>query len=176
MLLNASLDTSFWTYASQVGVAPYLFRFFRVHYCQVVKDEIVTTDPAATTLIYPQAMLFLVFEEDGRLHQQESLHPLPVFGIGEAHAIAVAKENDWVLLINDSRPLLYARSLGLTTVSVPSFCVLLYSKKLITLNAVSGYLKRLSTTTSATLLAEASHAIAEIAKRRGEDHESINRD
>jgi len=168
MLLNASLDTSFWTYASQVGVVPYLFSFFRVHYCEAVKSEIVTTDPTKTSLVYPQAMLFIVFAEDGRLYQKEPAKPLSVFGIGEAHAIAVAKENDWLLLINDSRPLLYARSLGIKTVSVPGFCVLLYSKKLITLDAVNGYLKRLSTTTSATLLAEASHTVMEIAKQRGE--------
>lgn len=168
MILNASLDTSFWTYASQVGVAPYLFSFFHVHYCSAVKNEIVTTDPTTTPLIYPQAMLFMIFAEDGRLHQKEPVKPLSVFGIGEAHAMALAKENNWVLLINDSRPLIYARSLGITTVGVPGFCVLLYAKELITLNAVTGYLKRLSTTTSATLLAEASHTIAEIAKKRGE--------
>ena len=174
MLLNASLDTSFWTYVSQVGVAPYLFNFFRVHYCQAVKNEIVTTDPSTTTLVYPQAMLFMVFEEDGRLYQHEPQSSLPIFGIGEAHAITLAKEQEWVLLINDSRPLLYARSLGIRTVSVPSFCVLLYSKGLITLSAVTGYLKRLSTTTSATLIAEATHTVVEIAKKRENENESNN--
>ncbi|RME43060.1 MAG: hypothetical protein D6791_16340, partial [Chloroflexi bacterium] len=33
-LLNASLDTSFWNVAAQIGVVPYLFSFFRVHYSQ----------------------------------------------------------------------------------------------------------------------------------------------
>ena len=174
MLLNASLDTSFWAYASQVGVVPYLFNFFRVHYCQAVKNEIITTDPSVTTLIYPQAMLFMVFEEDGRLYKQEPTKPLPIFGIGEAHAIALAKKNDWVVLINDSRPLLYARSLGITTVSVPGLCVLLYAKGFITLNAVTGYLKRLSPTTSAILLAEATEAIAKIAQAKGDQSETNN--
>ena len=67
MLLNASLDTSFWNRAADVGVTAYLFSFFRVYYCQAVRNEIVTTDPTETALIYPQAMLFTVFEEDGRL-------------------------------------------------------------------------------------------------------------
>lgn len=168
-LLNASLDTSFWTYASQIGVAPYLFTFFQVYYCQAVKNEIITTHPSETTLIYPQAMLFMVFEEDGRLKPIEPQKPLSIFGVGEAHAIAVAKERQWILLINDGRPLVYARSLGITTVSVPGFCVLLYAKGMITLNAVTGFMKRLSTTTSAALIAEATHTVAEIAKQRGED-------
>lgn len=53
MLLDASLDTAFWTYASQVGVAPYLFSYFRVHYCTTVEQEIITTDAETTSLIYP---------------------------------------------------------------------------------------------------------------------------
>jgi len=43
-MLDASLDTSFWNIAAQIGVAPYLFAFFRVHYCLAVEREIVTTD------------------------------------------------------------------------------------------------------------------------------------
>lgn len=174
MLLDASLDTSFWTYASQVGVAPYLFNFFRVHYCQAVRDEVVTTNQNETTLIYPQAMLFMVFEEDGRLQRIEPQKPLTLFGVGEAHAIALAKEREWVLLINDARPFYYARSLGIVTISVAGFCVLLYAEGMITLNAVTGFVKRLSTTTSATLVAEATHTIAEIARQRGEENESNN--
>ncbi|MCE7987192.1 MAG: hypothetical protein DYG89_38970 [Caldilinea sp. CFX5] len=174
MILNASLDTSFWTYASQVGVAPYLFNFFGVHYCQAVRNEIITTNPKETTLVYPQAILFMVFEEDGRLQQIEPQKPLTLFGVGEAHAIALAKERQWVLLTNDARPLFYARSLGITAVSVAGFCVLLYAEGIITLNAVTGFVKRLSVTTSATLIAEATHTIAEVARERGEENESNN--
>ncbi len=67
-IVNASLDTSFWNIASQIGVVPYLFTYFRVHYCQAVEQEIITTDPNETPLVYPQAMLFMVLKEDGRLH------------------------------------------------------------------------------------------------------------
>ncbi|MGA9351242.1 MAG: hypothetical protein WBW48_20895 [Anaerolineae bacterium] len=74
-MLNASLDTSFWNIAAQVGVAPYLFTYFRIHYCRAVEDEIVTTDPDETPLIYPQAMLFKVMQEDGRLHHAEPERP-----------------------------------------------------------------------------------------------------
>ena len=78
-ILDASLDTSFWKFASQIGVVPYLFSFFRVHYCEAVEREIVTTDPNETPLIYPQAMLFIVFKEDGRLHQREVAVPFNLF-------------------------------------------------------------------------------------------------
>ena len=168
MLLDASLDTSFWNMASQIGVTPYLFSFFHIHYCQAVRNEIITTDPNETTLIYPQAMAFLVAEEDGRLQRQEPQHSLGRFGAGEAHAMAMALETNWVLLINDSRPLAFARSLGIACVSVPGFCAMLYTQGRITYSATEGYLKRLSTTTSYILISEAKQILLQAAKERGE--------
>ncbi len=168
MLLDASLDTSFWNIASPIGVVPYLFSFFRIYYCQAVEKEIVTTDPEETPLIYPQAMLFLVMKEDGRLHAREPARPLTLFGTGEAHAIALAREQSWTVLINDVRPLMHAQSLGLSCVSVPDFCVLLYSQGKITLPAVRGYLRRLAPSTSPRLLTQAEQVIEQIARKRGE--------
>lgn len=168
MILDASLDTSFWTYASQVGVAPYLFSYFRVHYCQAVRSEIITTHPTVTSLVYPQAMLFMVFEEDGRLQRTEPQRPLNLFGIGEANAIALAYERNYMLLINDYRPLDYARTLGITTVSVPGFCVFLYAEGKLTQSAVTGFLKRLASTTSSVLIAEAEQTLAAIIEQQGE--------
>ena len=55
--------------------------------------------------------------------------PIKSFGIGEAHAIALARERSWILLINDTRPLQFALSLGVRCVSVPAFCVLLYAER-----------------------------------------------
>ena len=138
MILDASLDTSFWNMATRIGVVPYLFSFFRVYYCHAVEKEIVTTDPEETSLVYPQAMLFMVMKEDGRLHAAEPKIPLSRYGVGEAHAIALARENKWVLLINDTRPSQFAVGLGLQTVAVPDFCVLLYSQGKITFPAVRG--------------------------------------
>lgn len=175
-LRNASLDTSFWNIAAQIGVVPYLFSFFKVHYCQAVEQEIVTTDPDETPLVYPQAMLFTVLKEDGRLHRAEPEEPLELFGAGEAHAIALARERSlrpdsmraWVLLINDARPLEFAQSLGIECVAVPDFCLLLYSQGKITYPAVRGYLRRLVPTTSPTLVHQAEQIVDDIAEKRGE--------
>ncbi|HYN89118.1 MAG TPA: hypothetical protein VER55_11335 [Ardenticatenaceae bacterium] len=167
-ILDASLDTSFWNIATRIGVVPYLFTFFRVHYPLAVEREIVTTDPDETPLIYPQAMLFTVLKEDGRLLHHEPQAPVALFGAGEAHAIAVAREQNWVLLINDARPLHFARSLGLTCVSVPQFCVLLYSRGKITYPAVQGYLRQLAPVTSEALLDQARRVVEQIARARGE--------
>ncbi len=169
MIQNGSLDTSFWNIASQIGVVPYLFDYFRIYYCQQVAQEIVTTDPNETPLIYPQAMLFKVLTEDGRLLTTEPREPLALFGIGEAHAIALAREQAWWLLINDSRPLEYARTMGLSCVSVPDFCVLLYSQGRVTEAATKGYLKRLQATTSPALITQAEDLIKRITFLRGED-------
>ncbi|MCC9076248.1 hypothetical protein FKZ61_009010 [Litorilinea aerophila] len=167
-LLDASLDTSFWNIAAQIGIAPYLFSFFRVYYCRAVEQEIVTTDPDETSLIYPQAMLFMVLKEDGRLYPAEPEEPLHIFGTGEAHAIALARERSWILLINDVRPLEFARSLGIECVAVPDFCILLYSQGKITYSAVRGYLRRLTMTTSPKLIQQAEQIVEEIASKRGE--------
>lgn len=163
VIQNASLDTSFWVMSSQIGLIPYLFDFFRVHYCQAVADEIITTDPETTTLIYPQAMLFRVMRDDGRLNLVEPEKPLHLYGVGEAHAIALAREQNWVLLINDSRPLQFAQSIGVFCVSVPEFCVLLYTQGKITEAAALGYLKRLRSTTSPRLLNKAEQVVNEFA-------------
>lgn len=159
MILNASLDTSFWNVASRIGIAPYLFDFFDVHYCQAVYNEIITTDPQETALVYPQAMLFKVLLEDGRLHQAEPIDPLTTFGKGEAHALALARERGWVLLINDVRPLLFATSLGVNCISVPAFCVLLSAEGRISLNAARGLLRRLRPITSPRLIEQAERVI-----------------
>lgn len=165
---NASLDTSFWNIAAQIGVVPYLFSFFKVHYCAAVEREIVATDPDETSLIYPQAMLFMVLKEDGRLHHMEPETPERLFGVGEAHAIALARERSWILLINDYRPMQFAQSLGVRCVSVPAVCVLLYAEEKITLLAAQGYLRRLATTTSSHLIRQAEASIDQIARKRGE--------
>ena len=163
MLLNASLDTSFWNRAADIGVTAYLFSFFRVYYSQAVRNEIITTDPNETALVYPQAMLFTVFEEDGRLQQAEPQNSLSLYGLGEASAIALAREQKWVLLINDQRPLLFAESLGIHCICVPDFCVFLYSQGKITAAAAEGYLERLKPTTGKQLIVR---ALAVLQRRR----------
>jgi len=168
MQQDASLDTSFWNIAAQIGVVPYLFSFFKIHFCEAVEREIVTTDPNETPLVFPQAMLFTVFKEDGRLHQTEPNTPEPKFGVGEAHAISLARERSWILLINDYRPLRFAQTLGVRCVSVPGFCVLLYATQRITLAAARGYLRRLATTTSPRLIRQAEASVDQIAIERGE--------
>ncbi|MBX3009891.1 MAG: hypothetical protein KF832_00235 [Caldilineaceae bacterium] len=168
MLLNASLDTSFWNRAADVGITAYLFSFFRVYYCRVVKDEIITTDPNETALIYPQAMLFTVFEEDGRLQQAEPQNTLSLYGLGEAAAIALAREQQWILLINDQRPLLFAESLEIHCVCVPDFCVFLYSQGKVTAAAAEGYLERLRPTTGKQLIVRAQEVLKRVREQRGE--------
>ena len=168
MILPASLDTSFWNIAAQIGLVPYLFGYFQVHYCRAVEQEIITTDPDITPLVYPQAMLFQLLQQDGRLYQQEPETPLTKFGLGESHAIALAYEQSWVLLINDARPLRFAQDMDIHCIAVPDWVTFLYSQRKITLSAAQGYLHRLSATTSPTLLTQAEQIVKYIAQQRGE--------
>lgn len=164
---NASLETSFWTIGTRIGVIPYLFEFFEVYYCHPVEEEIVNTDPSATPLIYPQAMLFNVFKEDGRLYHAEPKKPLGLFGKGEAGTIALAYEQGWDLLINDYWPLVHAQGLGIRCISVPHFVVMLYEAKRISKKATLGYLNRLTPVTSPALLAEARAVVEKLAEQKG---------
>jgi hypothetical protein len=168
MMLDASLDTSFWNIAAQIGLVPYLFDYFRVFYCRAVEREIVTTDPEETPLIYPQAILFRLMKESGRLHLAEPGQSLSLFGAGEAYAISLAQERSWVLLMNDYRPLQLALTLGLRCITVPDFCLILYSDRKITEQAVKGYINRLRSTTSLKLLREAEAIVDQIARKRGD--------
>ena len=168
MILNASLDTSFWNRACEIGITAYLFSYFKVHYCEAVRREIITTNPLETTLIYPQAMQFEVYETDGRFYKQEPKSSLHRFGAGEASAMSLALENQWLLLINDSRPLVFAQALGISCISVPEFCVLLFAEGKITYAAVNGYLNRLLSTTSYTIITHAAQSLAILVERKGQ--------
>jgi predicted nucleic acid-binding protein len=97
---------------------------------------------------------------------------LNLYGRGEAHAIALAYEKGWTLLINDVRPLIFAQSLGVTCVSVPDFCLFLYSQGKITYPTVHGCLKRLQPNTSPKLIQKASSLVEKIALLRGDIHDS----
>lgn len=169
---GASLDTSFWVIACRIGVVQYLFDFYEVHYCPAVRNEIVKGDPARPSLIFPQAKMFDIFLEDGRLKEAEPRQRLTVFGAGEAGAIALARERGWDLLINDFRPYHFARSLGVKVVSVPEFCLLLVAAGLITPPAAHGYLDRLRATTSRSLLDLARESLDRLTGNGGDLNEN----
>lgn len=101
-------------------------------------------------------------EEDGRLHLAEPERPMLRFGLSEAHAISLALERNWLLLINDSRALEFAEQLGISALSVPDFCVLLFAEGKITLAAAQGYIQRVSTTTSSRLTRRAIESLAQL--------------
>ena len=82
--------------------------------------------------------------------------------------MALAYEQSWVLLINDARPLRFAQDMGIACVAVPDWATFLYAQRKITLAAVQGYLRRLTTTTSPNLIAQAEQVIGQIAHQRGE--------
>ena len=112
-------------------------------------------------------MLFKVLQESGRFQLEEPQKPLTRFGVGEAYAIALALEQNWALLINDRRPLLFAEALSIRCMSVADFCVILYAESKITYAACQGFLKRLTPSTSSGLILRAEQVLAGIAKQRG---------
>jgi hypothetical protein len=57
---------------------------------------------------------------------------------------------------------------GVHCVSVPDFCAVLYSDKVITFRAAQGFIQRTNFTTSADLIQQARTLIEKIAQKRGE--------
>lgn len=91
--------------------------------------------------------------EDGRIEVPEvSYTPIPGFGLGERHAIGLAQALACELLINDYRPYKAARELGLLTVSVPEFLLMLRAAGLISRQKALVLLEALEATTADALM------------------------
>jgi hypothetical protein len=155
-----SLDTSFWTIGYHAEVLPYLFDYFKIFLAPEVEDEILARDIQFPNVVYGYSKLYEVFKEDKRFQIIYPQGRLGQFGYGEDAAISLALEHNWMLLINDVRPYNYARSRGISTVSVPAFVVLLLSSGTIHKSAAEAKLQAIQYNTSQDLLDSARNAIA----------------
>ena len=85
--------------------------------------------------------------------------PLPIFGPGEAAAIPLAGQLRSVLLINERRAAAYARNLGISVVTVPSFVVGLRAEEIISDQAARRKLALIASFTSPEFIAYASQLL-----------------
>lgn len=126
------LDTSFWTVGFKVGILGYALGAFEIIVPAAVERELRAPDVAYPSRIYPETALYDQLRP--QLLQPADLEPepLPLFGAGEAAAIALARQTPGtILLINDARPAMHARNLGLAVVSVPSMIVIARVRELV---------------------------------------------
>jgi predicted nucleic acid-binding protein len=152
------LDTSFWVLAYRAEIAANCLDIFDIVVPDAVADEILSRDSRAPTREYPYATLFRHLQNQLRMSDIE-VEPIPLFGRGEAEAIALAAQLGAVLLINERPGAHYAQNLGLLVATVPSVIVLLRAQGIISDNAARQKLKLISANTAPNIIDQATLAL-----------------
>lgn len=164
----AALDTSFWTVGHRADILHYLFAYFTVYVPPAVRNEITTVDPMYPRRRYGYAEVFRVLESRRLLHAATPARVSSQHGRGEAEAIALAQEHGWLLLVNDRRAFVAARSAGIAAIPVPSFIVFLYEQGVLSLASAEVKLRLIASYTSHSVLQPAREELQRLAKASGE--------
>ncbi|MDP6423003.1 MAG: hypothetical protein QF672_17025 [SAR202 cluster bacterium] len=136
MKQNATLDSSFWINVYRAGLHSQVLDRFQLNYGPAVAAELWESFPAGRE--------FWGLVRQGVLSEA---HPafdvVQEFGPGGQDAINLALEHrDWILLIDDRKPLLEAERRGLVVLCSPVLVVDLYSEGRLdirqALNALAG--------------------------------------
>jgi predicted nucleic acid-binding protein len=98
---------------------------------RAVERELTEVDRLFPGRLYPDTALFQELRVLMRDPPAEEPPPLSVFGGGEAAAIPLAQALQAAILMNDRRPAIFARNLGLTVLTVPDIVVVLRARELI---------------------------------------------
>jgi predicted nucleic acid-binding protein len=156
------LDTSAWVAAYRAEVAANLLDLFRMVVPQAVIDEVAARDPAFPAREYPYATLFRhLAERMTVVPAAEAPEPLPVFGAGEAAALALARGRGCLVLVNEWRAAEHAANLGLRVVTIPTVIVRLHMAGVISRRAAHRKLDLIGPITSAGYLDEARRLVDE---------------
>jgi hypothetical protein len=143
------LETSAWVAACRAEVAANLLDLFRLLVPEGVAGELSAGDPAFPLREYPYATLFRhLLARMTLVPAAEGPAPLPVFGPGEAAAVALARARGVVLLVNERPAAAYAANLGVAVVTVPTVVVRLHLGGVISRRAAHRKLDLLSAVTT----------------------------
>ncbi len=117
---NATFDSSFWINAHRSGLLSYVLARYRLHFVPAVAGELKEEFRSGREF-------WGLVRADAIQATTPSLQQTQEYGAGERDAINVALEHrDWVLLIDDRRPLLAATELGLSVLCTPVLTADLY--------------------------------------------------
>lgn len=116
---NALVDASFWVHAFGAGLLPFALRRFTVHYAPEVAAELPDR--------YPSGREFWRLVRAGELHLAAAEGDrVGAFGPGERAVLTAAlAHRDWIVLIDDWRPLEWAATHGLRVLPTPVFVTML---------------------------------------------------
>ncbi len=120
---SATVDSSFWINAHRSGLLAYVLERYSLSYAPAVAAE-SKEDFASGREFLRLARERVVVEASPRSDAVRA------FGPGERDAINLALEHrDWILLMDDRRPLLEAQRLGLRTVCTPVLVADLFDER-----------------------------------------------
>jgi predicted nucleic acid-binding protein len=139
-------------------VAANALDYFAIVVPRAVEAELFARQSGAPRREYPYATLFRRLRSQMQDPPADTSAPLPIFGAGEAEAIALAAQLHTVLLINEHRAVAYARSHGIAVVTVPEFVALCVAD-VISARAGRRKLDLIEPITAAPIITEARRAL-----------------
>lgn len=166
MKQNATLDSSFWINAHRAGLLAAVLDRFTLHYTPAVGTELKEEFASGREF-------WRLVREGTLILAKPSSDLVRAFGPGERAAISLALEHrDWVLLIDDWRPLAEAHRRDLSTLCTPVLVATLFDEAQIELREALQMLGRLAAlqTVSPTLIAAAVAQVGLATQRRKEPH------
>lgn len=125
-------------------------------------------DPRYPQRVYSYQEMFRLLESQGTLSIRNPTQSVPQFHFGEAAALALAEEEGWWLLINEQRPLTFARQRSIRAVTVPEFIVYLYEAQILSYRSTVNKLDGIAPNTGRQVMQAARGAFLALAQSRGE--------
>lgn len=151
MKQSATLDSSFWINAHRAGLIPAVLERFSIQCAPAVAAELRENFPSGREFwrLVREGVLSVTTPRFGVVTE---------FGPGERAAMNLALGHpDWVLLIDDRRPLLEAQRLGVRTICTPALVGALFDERRLDMDGALQALARLAAlqTVSPVLIAAA---------------------
>lgn len=158
---NATLDSSFWINSHRSGLLPHVLDLFDMHYAPAVAAELRED--------FASGREFWMLAREGILVEAiPNLDEVRAFGPGERAAMNLALEHpDWLLLVDDRRPLQEAQRLGIRTICTPVLVVnLFHDDRLEIWEAVQALARLEAMQTVSPTLIQAALAQLEVERRK----------
>lgn len=165
---DAVLDASFWINAYHGGLYDYLADYFTLYVPTIVIQEIEHTPPDVDHLT-PAGVALRQWRRSGHLTIQDPVEPVDWYDPGENAAIALAREQEYLLLMDDQAPYHFVKARGMRVVASVDFAVLLYADNrlsyddaqiALTQSGIAKHIKRSAMT-----------ALGFLARNKGQEHD-----
>jgi predicted nucleic acid-binding protein len=139
MKQKAILDTSFWIHLNKMELQNIFIKYYDIVIPKKVEDEIIYCNSFKFMIYKPKD--FYTYEEFKKNNQISIINPKKISSelstqisknSGELFAIALAKEKNWIVFIDNGRPNKYCLNNNIKTATIVDFIIFLKIEKKIT--------------------------------------------